>query len=147
MIFEHKIFALISFFTSHIFRFSAHFISYFQLLSESLQATDLCTFCAYNPVLGNTPNPPLQAIKLLADLVLQILSYVAETERNNIKKRQAEGIAIARANGKFKKKDIDMTLYKKLRKEVEKGTMTVNEAYKQLGVSRQTWYNLKKVEK
>ena len=29
----------------------------------------------------------------IANLVLQILSFVAESERNNIKKRQAEGIA------------------------------------------------------
>ena len=35
----------------------------------------------------------------LSDLVLQILSFVAETERRNIKQRQAEGIAAARARG------------------------------------------------
>lgn len=35
----------------------------------------------------------------IADLVLQILSYVAETERDNIRKRQAEGIAAAKARG------------------------------------------------
>ena len=35
----------------------------------------------------------------IADLVLQILSFVAENERENIKKRQAEGIAAARARG------------------------------------------------
>jgi DNA invertase Pin-like site-specific DNA recombinase len=35
----------------------------------------------------------------IADLVLQILSFVAETERNNIKQRQAEGIAAAKAKG------------------------------------------------
>ena len=35
----------------------------------------------------------------IADLVLQILSFVAENERENIKKRQAEGIAAAKANG------------------------------------------------
>lgn len=35
----------------------------------------------------------------IADLVLQILSYVAETERDFIKKRQAEGIAAAKARG------------------------------------------------
>lgn len=37
--------------------------------------------------------------RFLADIVLQILSYVAETERHNIKKRQAEGIAAAKAKG------------------------------------------------
>lgn len=35
----------------------------------------------------------------IADLVLQILSYVAQTERENIKQRQAEGIAAAKARG------------------------------------------------
>lgn len=35
----------------------------------------------------------------IADLVLQILSYVAQTERENIRLRQAEGIAAARARG------------------------------------------------
>ncbi len=37
--------------------------------------------------------------RFIADLVLQILSYVAETERSFIKKRQAEGIAAAKARG------------------------------------------------
>ena len=37
--------------------------------------------------------------KFISDLVLQILSYVAETERNNIKQRQAEGIKIAKDKG------------------------------------------------
>lgn len=37
--------------------------------------------------------------KFISDLVLQILSYVAETERNNIKQRQAEGIKIAKEKG------------------------------------------------
>ena len=35
----------------------------------------------------------------IADLVLQILSFVAQNERENIKKRQAEGIAAAKARG------------------------------------------------
>lgn len=36
---------------------------------------------------------------LISDIVLQLLSYVSETERNNIKQRQAEGIAAAKARG------------------------------------------------
>lgn len=35
----------------------------------------------------------------IADLVLQILSFVAQNERENIRKRQAEGIAAAKARG------------------------------------------------
>lgn len=37
--------------------------------------------------------------KFIADLVLQILSFVAQNERENIRKRQAEGIAAAKARG------------------------------------------------
>ena len=36
---------------------------------------------------------------LIADIVLQLLSYVAQTEREFIRRRQAEGIAAARARG------------------------------------------------
>lgn len=35
----------------------------------------------------------------LSDIVLQVLSFVAENERDNIRRRQAEGIAAARARG------------------------------------------------
>lgn len=35
----------------------------------------------------------------LSDIVLQLLSFVAENERNNIRQRQAEGIAAAKARG------------------------------------------------
>lgn len=37
---------------------------------------------------------------LISDIVLQLLSYVAQTEREYIRQRQAEGIAIAKAQGK-----------------------------------------------
>lgn len=45
----------------------------------------------------NQPNDLTKAF--ISDLVLQILSYVAQIERENIKKRQAEGIAAAQARG------------------------------------------------
>jgi DNA invertase Pin-like site-specific DNA recombinase len=38
--------------------------------------------------------------KFISDIVLQILSFVAETERDNIKQRQAEGIRLAKQKGK-----------------------------------------------
>ena len=45
----------------------------------------------------------------ISDLVLQILAYVAETERAFIKQRQAEGIAIAKKNGvKFGREKLDL---------------------------------------
>ncbi len=46
----------------------------------------------------------------IADLVLQILSFVAQSERENIRKRQAEGIAAAKARGvKFGRPPIPLT--------------------------------------
>ena len=50
------------------------------------------------PLLDTTQTQGLTG-KFISDLVLQILSYVAETERQNIKQRQAEGIKIAKARG------------------------------------------------
>ncbi len=46
----------------------------------------------------------------ISDLILQVLAYVAENERTNIKQRQAEGIALAKSKGKHMgrpKKGID----------------------------------------
>ena len=45
----------------------------------------------------------------LSDIVLQVLSFVAENERNNIRQRQAEGIAAAKARGvRFGRPEIKM---------------------------------------
>lgn len=51
------------------------------------------------PILDTRTNKDLIGT-LIADIVLQLLSYVAQTEREFIRQRQAEGIAIAKANGK-----------------------------------------------
>jgi len=50
------------------------------------------------PLLDTRQNKDLLGT-FIADLVLQVLSFVAENERENIRKRQAEGIAAAKRNG------------------------------------------------
>ena len=50
------------------------------------------------PLLDTRSNRDLTGT-LIADIVLQLLSYVAETERTFIRQRQAEGIAAAKARG------------------------------------------------
>lgn len=50
------------------------------------------------PILDTRTNKDLIGT-LISDIVLQLLSYVAQTERENIRSRQAEGIAAARARG------------------------------------------------
>lgn len=85
--------------------------------------------------------------KFLADIVLQILSYAAAIERDNIKKRQAEGIAIAKAQGKYKgrvKKEVDKDLFETNRTKYVNGEITKVQFAKNLGVSRPTLDNLLK---
>ncbi len=77
----------------------------------------------------------------IADLVLQILSYVAQTERENIRQRQREGIAAAKQKGvRFgrPKKPIPSTFpqYKAL---WETGQISSREAARQLSVSQDTF--------
>ena len=82
---------------------------------------------------------------LITDIVFRLLSYVAEKERNNIRTRQAEGIAIAKEQGKYKgrkPKDIDVEKFEKLYGEVKRKERTATFAMKQLGVKRTTWYVL-----
>lgn len=65
------------------------------------------------PLLNTSQNKDLTGT-LIADIVLQLLSYVAQRERENIRQRQKEGIAIAKARGKYKgraKKEIDKKLF------------------------------------
>lgn len=50
------------------------------------------------PILDTRTNKDLVGT-LISDIVLQLLSYVAQAERENIRQRQAEGIAAARARG------------------------------------------------
>ena len=52
------------------------------------------------PLLDTTVNGKSLDSTFVADLVLQILSYVAQKERENIKVRQAQGIAVAKEQGK-----------------------------------------------
>ena len=78
---------------------------------------------------------------LIADLVLQLLSYVAQTEREFIRQRQAEGIAAAKARGvkfgrlpKERPPQFELLRDKWLRKEISART-----AAKELGITHKTF--------
>jgi DNA invertase Pin-like site-specific DNA recombinase len=82
--------------------------------------------------------------RFMADLVLQILSYVAERERINIKARQAQGIKIALEKGIHfgrvatqKPENWEAVI-----SEVEAGRLTATAAMKQLNLKRTTFYKL-----
>lgn len=93
------------------------------------------------PLLNTTVNGADLTGKFISDLVLQILSYVAANERENIRKRQAEGIAIAKAQGKYKggtKKTVDEKLFKKNLEDFNDGLITKSAFALNISVSRPT---------
>lgn len=100
------------------------------------------------PLLDTRPGKDLTG-SLIADIVLSLLSYVAQTEREAIRKRQAEGIAAAKARGvRFGRKRIEqppeaegVILAYKI------GGITVDQGAKRLGVSASTFYRWAKMKK
>ena len=78
---------------------------------------------------------------LIADIVLQLLSYVAQTEREFIRRRQAEGIAAAKARGvKFGPKPMERPEhYEVCYSAWKKGNISAREAARQLNVSHNTF--------
>lgn len=77
----------------------------------------------------------------VADLVLQILSYVAQTERENIRQRQQEGIAAARLRGvRFgrPRKEIPPE-FEGVRCQWEQGMVSSRQAAQRLGIAQDTF--------
>ncbi len=87
--------------------------------------------------------------KFISDIVLQILSFVAESERNNIKERQAEGIRIAKEKGvKFGRPKVKLP--NNVNDIIDKyinHQITNYEAIKLLKISRGTFFRLVKERK
>ena len=78
---------------------------------------------------------------LIADIVLQLLSYVAQTEREFIRQRQAEGIAAAKARGvKFGRKPKEKPPeYPTVLNAWLNGELSARAAAKHLGVAHRTF--------
>jgi len=78
----------------------------------------------------------------VADLVLQILSYVAQTERENIRKRQAEGIAAAKARGVQFGPDRTPPppTFRAAKTAYRSGRLTLREAAQLAGMKKTTFY-------
>lgn len=79
----------------------------------------------------------------LSDIVLQVLSFVAENERTNIRQRQAEGIAAAKARGvKFGRPSIPLPEnFNQMRKEWRTGKIAIEEAADSCGMCAKTFYS------
>lgn len=80
----------------------------------------------------------------IADLVLQILSWMAEEERDRIRKRQREGIDVALQNGTiFGRPKITVTEeFKEAYASWKSGEITAVKAMQEIGVKKTTFYKL-----
>lgn len=78
---------------------------------------------------------------LIADIVLQLLSYVAQTEREFIRKRQAEGIAAAKARGvRFGRRAMEIPeKFEEYRELWQQGLISSRRAAEMLQVSQSTF--------
>lgn len=79
----------------------------------------------------------------ISDIVLSLLSYVAENERINIKQRQAEGIAAAKARGvKFGRPTLPIPEnFKQMHEEWRAGKITIKEAANACNMCTKTFYS------
>ena len=95
------------------------------------------------PLLDTRKNKDLLGT-FINDLILQILSYVAEQERNFIRQRQKEGIFIAKEKGiKFGRPKIEKPLnYDEVVLKWKNKEIKSKDAMKQLGLKPNTFYTM-----
>lgn len=103
------------------------------------------------PIMAEAIGNPLLD-KFIKDLIIQILAMIAEQERTESKRRQAQGIKIAKANGVYKgrpklysaeTKDPQRRLvYKSIVQDLEEG-IAISKISKDYNVTRQTIYRIK----
>ena len=92
------------------------------------------------PILNTTNNTLVD--KLLSDIILYLLAYVAQTERDNLLKRQAQGIAAAKARGvHFGRPEVNVPKdFKKIVRDWEDKKISYTEAVELSGSSTRTFY-------
>lgn len=98
--------------------------------------------CVINMPLLDTRNGRDLMGTFIADLVLQIFSFVAQSERENIKKRQEQGIAAAKKRGvRFGRPEVPIPEnFSQLVRQWENGKLSLDEVKDKTGMSRATFY-------
>lgn len=104
------------------------------------------------PIMAEAIGNPLLD-RFIKDLIVQILAMISEQERTESKRRQAQGIKIAKKNGVYKgrpklysptaKDPQKRALYRNIIEELKNGT-AISEIAKEYGITRQTVYRIKK---
>lgn len=79
--------------------------------------------------------------RFISDLFLQILSYVSEQERINIRNRQRQGIELAKAQGKYKgRKPIEVENFPEIYNQWKAGEITGRQAMRLANLKPNTFY-------
>src|SRR5699024_8549088 len=125
-----------------------HTVNYLKDKEVQLMITSLPMM---NEVIGN---PLLD--KFMKDLIIQILAMISEQERNESKRRQAQGIKVVKEKGIYKGRPV---LYSPDAKDPQKRLvyyrivellnkeMSISKIAKKVGITRQTIYRIKKERK
>ncbi|MDM8365491.1 recombinase family protein [Bacillus thuringiensis] len=95
------------------------------------------------PLLNTMKYKDLNGIEtLISDLILQLLSYMAEDERKRIRERQKEGITIALQKGvKFGRKKVEINdNFKEAYQKWKNNEITAVKAIQRVGMKRNTFY-------
>lgn len=104
------------------------------------------------PIMAEAIGNPLLD-RFIKDLIVQILAMISEQERTESKRRQAQGIKIAKEKGVYRgrpklysptaKNPQRRAVYRNITEELEKGT-SISKIAKEYGITRQTVYRIKK---
>ncbi len=99
------------------------------------------------PLLDTTRRMESLVDSFIADLVLEVLSFVAENERTKLKERQAEGIRIAKLKGtKFGRKKVILPLnFEEIVDDYVHDRININEALEILQISKNSFYKYAKI--
>lgn len=121
-------------------------IKEWQRITEKLKAD---IFVMDMPLLDTRTTNGSLTSRLVSDLVLQILSFVAENERRNINQRQIEGIRAAKQRGvRFgRPQQVYSTYFMSVIKDYENGKITIDDVSNKLNKKRTTiYYHLAKLK-
>lgn len=107
---------------------------------QEIQSNGIDIVVLDTPIL-NTKNKSDLEKKLIANIVFELLTYMAEKERIKIRTRQAEGIALAKSKGLYKgRKKIVNENFKNVYDNWKKGKLTAVKAMEMVDMKKSTFY-------
>lgn len=107
---------------------------------QALQQLGITMIVVDSPILSTANKSDLER-SLISNIVFELLAYMSEKERQKLRIRQAEGIAIAKARGKFTgRKPLVCPDFAQVYHMWQSGSITVVQASERLGISTSTFY-------